>query len=80
MNNWNIAILDDLFGHGDKQRSRISQKVQGFDNETGEHVVRIEYRVKLANEGQGGLIRSANDRLIRSNPDPRATPSRSRRG
>ncbi len=67
MNNWNklLAVLDDLFGHGDKQRSRISQKWQGFDNRTGEHVVRIEYRVKLANEGQVGLIRQANDKLNR---------------
>ena len=69
MNNWNklLAILDDLFGHGDKQRSRISKKVQGFDNQTGERVIQIEYRIKMVNEGVG-LIRSANDRLIRSDP------------
>ncbi len=67
MNNWNklLTILDDLFGHGDKQRSRISKKVQGFDNQTGEHVIRIEYRIKLVTEGKGGLIRSANDQLNR---------------
>ena len=65
MNNWNklLVVLDRLFAHGDKQQSRISDKGQGFDNKTGEHVIRIEYRVKLANEG-GGLIRSANDKLI----------------
>lgn len=65
MNNWSklLAVLDRLFGHGDKQQSRISKKVQGYDNKTGEHVIRIEYRVKLAYEG-GGLIRSANDKLI----------------
>ena len=67
MNNWNklLAILDQLYGHGAKQQSRISQKVEGFDNQTGERVIRIEYRIKMVNEG-GGLIRSANDRLIRS--------------
>lgn len=67
MNNWNklLAVLDDLFGHGDKQRSRISKKVQGFDNQTGEHVIRIEYRIKLATEGKGSLIRQANDQLNR---------------
>ena len=67
MNNWNklLAILDDLFSHGDKQRSRISNKVQGFDNQTGENVIRIEYRVKLATGGKGGLIRQANDQLNR---------------
>jgi len=67
MNNWNklLAVLDQLFGHGDKQQSRISQKGQGFDNKTGERVIRIEYRIKMVNES-GGLIRSANDKLIRS--------------
>ena len=69
MNNWNklLAILDQLYGHGAKQQSRISQKVEGFDNQTGERVIRIEYRIKMVNEGVG-LIRSANDRLIRSDP------------
>lgn len=69
MNNWNklLAILDHLYGHGAKQQSRISNKVEGFDNQTGERVVRIEYRIKMVNEGVG-LIRSANDRLIRSDP------------
>ena len=69
MNNWNklLAILDQLYGHGAKRQSRISQKVEGFDNQTGERVIRIEYRIKLVNEGVG-LIRSANDRLIRSDP------------
>lgn len=69
MNNWNklLAILDHLYGHGAKQRSRISKKVEGFDNQTGERVIQIEYRIKMVNEGVG-LIRSANDRLIRSDP------------
>lgn len=67
MNNWNklLAVLDDLFGHGDKQQSRISKKVQGFDNKTGEHVIRIEYRVKLLTEADCPMIRAANDRLNR---------------
>lgn len=69
MNNWNklLAILDHLYGHGATQQSRISKKVEGFDNQTGERVIRIEYRIKMVNEGVG-LIRSANDRLIRSDP------------
>mgnify|MGYP000983737098 FL=1 len=67
MNNWNKLhiILDRLFGHGDKQHSRISQKWQGFDNQTGEQVIRIEYRIKLVSEGTVGLIRAANNRLDR---------------
>ncbi len=40
--------------------------VQGFDNQTGEHVIRIEYRIKLVSEGAVGLIRSANDQLNRN--------------
>ena len=64
MNNWTklLSILDELFAPNGKQQSRISKKVQGFDNKTGEHVVRIEYRVKLNNESVN-LIRKANDRL-----------------
>ena len=76
MNNWNklIAVLDGLFGHGAKQRSRISKKVQGFDNKTGEHVVQIEYRIKLTSEGGTGMIRSANERLNRPDPQPPREP------
>lgn len=65
MTNWNklLTAFDDLFSHGAKQQSRITQKVQGFDNQTGERVIRIEYRVKLLNEGKYELIRAANDQL-----------------
>lgn len=64
MNNWTklLTILDDIFGHGQTKQSRITKKLQGFDNKTGEHIVQIEYRTKLLNENSS-LIRSANDRL-----------------
>ena len=64
MNNWNrlLTVLDELFGHN-KQRSRISKKLQGFDNKTGETVVQIEYRVKNITESSS-LIKNANDRLM----------------
>ena len=64
MNNWNrlLTVLDGLFGHN-KQQSRISKKVQGFDNQTGETVVQIEYRVKNITESSS-LIKNANDRLM----------------
>lgn len=64
MNNWNrlLTVLDELFAHN-KQQSRISQKLQGFDNQTGETVIRIEYRVKNITESSS-LIKTANDRLI----------------
>ena len=63
MNNWTrlLTVLDELFGHN-KLQSRISKKVQGFDNNTGEMVIRIEYRVKTINESTS-LIKIANDRL-----------------
>ena len=63
MNNWTrlLTVLDELFGHN-KLQSRISKKVQGFDNKTGEMVIRIEYRVKTINESTS-LIKTANDRL-----------------
>jgi hypothetical protein len=64
MNNWTrlLTVLDELFANNNKQRSRITKKVQGFDNKTGETVVRIEYRVKINNESNS-LIRNANDQL-----------------
>lgn len=64
MNNWTklLTILDQLFAKNGKQRSRIKKKTQSFDNNTGEHVIWIEYRVKLTNESVS-LIKQANDRL-----------------
>jgi hypothetical protein len=52
MNGWRgvLVAMDSIFGHGCRKASRISKKVQGFDNHTGEHIIRIEYRVKLLNE------------------------------
>jgi len=68
MNSWNklLAILDKIYGHGAVGRSRISRKQRGFDNKSGEHVIRIEYRVKLLDESDHSLIRDANDRLLTS--------------
>ena len=64
MNNWTrlLTVLDELFANN-KQRSRISKKLQGFDNQTGETVVQIEYRVKNITESSS-LIKNANDRLM----------------
>ena len=64
MNNWTrlLTVLDELFANN-KQQSRISKKVQGFDNQTGETVVQIEYRVKNITESSS-LIKNANDRLM----------------
>ena len=66
MNGWKgvLAALDSIFGHGCKKVSRISQKVQGYDNRTGEHIIRIEYRVKLLNEGGKDSGRSLLSELL----------------
>ncbi len=52
MSNWNRLqmVLDTIFTHGSKKTSRLTKRYQGFDNKTGEHVVIIEYRLKMLNE------------------------------
>lgn len=52
MSNWNRlqVVLDAIFSHGSKKTSRLTKRYQGFDNKTGEHVVIIEYRLKMLNE------------------------------
>lgn len=55
-----------MCSHFESVKDRQVLKVQGFDNQTGEHVIRIEYRIKLVSEGAVGLIRSANDQLNRN--------------
>jgi hypothetical protein len=67
MNDWTQlhAILDRIYSHGKKLNSRISQKVQGFDNNTNEHVVRLEYRVRVASEGKAPPSKPSTDRSSR---------------
>jgi hypothetical protein len=52
MNTWNQlqAVLDAIFAHGSKATSTIKKVQQGFDNKTNEHVVLIEYRVRMTGE------------------------------
>lgn len=52
INGWKdvLAAMDSIFGHGCRKASRISKKVHGFDNQMGEHIIRIKYRIKLLNE------------------------------
>ena len=66
MNGWRgvLAAMDAIFGHGCKKASRISKKVQGFDNQTGEHIIRVEYRVKLLNEDGEDTGRSLLSELL----------------
>ena len=62
MNKWNqlVAVLDNLFGFQDKEKSNVRKIGQQFDERTNEHVYFLEYRVK-----REGEVKS----------QPRATPN-----
>ena len=42
-----LALLDRVFGFPNKIRSTFRKHSQSFDEKTNEHVVLIEYRVKV---------------------------------
>ena len=50
MNKWNrlLATLDQVFGMKNKERSTFKKVSQNFDESTNEHVIMIEYRVRVA--------------------------------
>jgi hypothetical protein len=62
MNQWNqlIAVLDNVFGFQDKEKSNVRKIGQQFDENTNEHVFYLEYRVR-----REGEVKS----------QPRATPN-----
>jgi hypothetical protein len=49
MNKWNrlLASLDRVFGMNNKERSTFKKLSQEFDEKTNEHVIVIEYRVRM---------------------------------
>ena len=49
MNKWNqlLATLDRAFGMKNKERSTFKKLSQKFDEKTNEHVIVIEYRVRV---------------------------------
>ena len=49
MNKWNrlLATLDQVFGMKNKERSTFKKLSQDFDEKTNEHVIVIEYRVRV---------------------------------
>ena len=49
MNKWNrlLASLDRVFGMNNKERSTFKKLSQEFDEKTNEHVILIEYRVRV---------------------------------
>ena len=52
MNNWNklLAMLDHTLGFPQRKSSRVMKRGQGFDNETQEHVVWLEYRARVVSD------------------------------
>lgn len=49
MGNWNrlLITLDQTLGFTNKIASNVVKKWQGFDNVSQEHVITLEYRVKV---------------------------------
>ena len=49
MNKWNrlLAMLDEVFGFQNKINSKFRKISQDFDEKTNEHVILIEYRVRV---------------------------------
>ena len=49
MNKWNrlLASLDRVFGMNNKERLTFKKLSQNFDEKTNEHVILIEYRVRV---------------------------------
>ena len=43
-------LLDKAFQLGSGNDSKLKRISQGFDQSTGEHVIRLEYRVKASNQ------------------------------
>lgn len=51
MTGWNrlLAQLDSVFGFPNMVSSKAKKLQQGFDQKTQEHIVWIEYRVRVSN-------------------------------
>jgi hypothetical protein len=52
MNNWNklLAMLDHTLGFTHRKASKVKKVWEAFDNKTQEHVVWLEYRVRVRND------------------------------
>lgn len=66
MNKWNklLAMLDEVFGFENQKHSTFRKASQSYDEKTGEHVVVLEYRVRvepgMSPEKHLNLIRQVN--------------------
>ncbi len=59
------VLLDKLFKLGSGKDSKLKRIAQGFDQKTGEHVIRLEYRVKADNQNK--IVRKPAK--VKLNPD-----------
>ena len=66
MNKWNrlLASLDRVFGMSNKERSTFKKISQDFDEKTNEHVIVIEYRVRVK-----GTVKSTPRKRLPSGGD-----------
>ena len=61
-----LAILDEVFGAANKTKSQFRKIRQGFDENTNEHVVVIEYRYRRKGEMRTTpRLRKRNLKLLR---------------
>jgi len=62
MNNWNqlLLALDKTIGFPNKIRSSVKRRWQGYDMWKNEHVIWLEYRVKV-HPGLNPAPRQASD-------------------
>jgi len=67
MNGWNklLVLLDSLFGFPNKAASKVKKVQQAFDNRTQEHVIWLEYRVRVNN----AQAPSPDPKLLRASAD-----------
>jgi hypothetical protein len=49
MNAWNelLAAMDAALGFPNERNSKVKKLKQGYDNKTNEHVIWLEYRVRV---------------------------------
>ena len=57
MNGWNqlLAVLDQALGFPKRQSSKVMKRGQGFDKKTQEHVISLEYRIRVADDAPPGV-------------------------
>jgi len=69
MNKWNqlLAALDAALGFPNQTDSTFKQVGQRYDQKAGEHVIVLEYRVRvspgIAEQGNMPLLAEINDRV-----------------